>query len=117
MSSSYDTGGYTGKWGPEGKLATLHEKELVLNKQDTQNILAAVSLIRQIASAIDLQALMQSFGLLGVGATKIGTLTHTNLEQKVEITAQFPNAIYHDEIKEAFDTLINRASQYANRNY
>lgn len=117
MSSSYDTGGYTGKWGPEGKLATLHEKELVLNKQDTQNILAAVSLIRQIASAIDLQALMQSFGLLSVGATKIGTLAHTNLEQKVEITAQFPNAIYHDEIKEAFDTLINRASQYANRNY
>lgn len=113
----FDTGGYTGKWGPEGKLATLHEKELVLNKQDTQNILAAVSLIRQIASAIDLQALMQSFGLLSVGATKIGTLAHTNLEQKVEITAQFPNAIYHDEIKEAFDTLINRASQYANRNY
>ena len=113
----FDTGGYTGKWGPEGKLATLHEKELVLNKQDTQNILAAVSLIRQIASAIDLQALMQSFGLLNVGATKIGTLAHTNLEQKVEITAQFPNAIYHDEIKEAFDTLINRASQYANRNY
>jgi hypothetical protein len=31
----FDTGGYTGKWGPEGKLATLHEKELVLNKQDT----------------------------------------------------------------------------------
>lgn len=115
--SKFDTGGYTGKWGPEGKLATLHEKELVLNKQDTQNILAAVSLIRQIASAIDLQALMQSFGLLNVGATKIGTLAHTNLEQKVEITAQFPNAIYHDEIKEAFDTLINRASQYANRNY
>ncbi len=114
---SYDTGGYTGKWGPEGKLATLHEKELVLNKQDTSNILAAVSLIRQIASAIDLQALMQSFGLLNVGATKIGTLAHANLEQKVEITAQFPNAIYHDEIKEAFDTLINRASQYANRNY
>lgn len=113
----FDTGGYTGKWGPEGKLATLHEKELVLNKQDTQNILAAVSLIRQIASAIDLQALMQSFGLLSVGATKIGTLAHTNLEQKVEIIAQFPNAIYHDEIKEAFDTLINRASQYANRNY
>ena len=74
-------------------------------------------MIRQIASAIDLQALMQSFGLLSVGATKIGTLAHANLEQKVEITAQFPNAIYHDEIKEAFDTLINRASQYANRNY
>ena len=26
------TGGYTGEWGPEGKFAMLHEKELVLNK-------------------------------------------------------------------------------------
>jgi hypothetical protein len=25
------TGGYTGEWGPEGKLAILHEKEIVLN--------------------------------------------------------------------------------------
>jgi hypothetical protein len=27
----FNTGGYTGAWGPEGKLAVLHEKELVLN--------------------------------------------------------------------------------------
>ena len=31
----FDTGGYTGSWGPEGKLAMLHEKEMVLNKDDT----------------------------------------------------------------------------------
>jgi hypothetical protein len=33
------TGGYTGAWGATGRLAILHEKELVLNKQDTLNIL------------------------------------------------------------------------------
>jgi len=31
----FNTGGYTGVWGPEGKLALLHEKELVLNASDT----------------------------------------------------------------------------------
>jgi hypothetical protein len=28
----FDTGGYTGSWGAYGKLAMLHEKEMVLNK-------------------------------------------------------------------------------------
>jgi hypothetical protein len=27
----FNTGGYTGAWGPEGRLAVLHQKELVLN--------------------------------------------------------------------------------------
>ena len=36
---SFDTGGYTGEWGSYGKLAVLHEKELVLNKNDTKNYL------------------------------------------------------------------------------
>jgi hypothetical protein len=30
-----DTGGYTGDWGPDGKIAMLHQKELVLNAEDT----------------------------------------------------------------------------------
>ena len=30
-SSSFATGGYTGGWGDDGKIAVLHEKELVLN--------------------------------------------------------------------------------------
>ena len=40
--AGYDTGGYTGAWGAEGKLALLHEKELVLNKEDTENLLASI---------------------------------------------------------------------------
>lgn len=113
LLKSYDTGGYTGKWGPDGRLAMLHEKELVLNKDDTSNILAAVDLIRRLVDAIDLQ----QFGLLNVRAASVNANNSRSLKQSVEITAQFPNAVYHDEIKEAFDTLINRASQYANRNY
>jgi hypothetical protein len=40
--TAFDTGGYTGSWGPEGKMAMLHEKEIVLNKQDTANLLESV---------------------------------------------------------------------------
>jgi hypothetical protein len=37
------------------------------------------------------------------------------LEQNVTIHAEFPNATNHNEIEEAFNNLVNRASQYANR--
>lgn len=44
----YDTGGYTGKWGAEGRLAMLHQKELVLNAHDTENMLAMVKMVREL---------------------------------------------------------------------
>ena len=37
------------------------------------------------------------------------------LEQKVQITAQFPGVTSRYEIEEAFNNLINKAAQYANR--
>jgi hypothetical protein len=37
------------------------------------------------------------------------------LEQQVHIEASFPGVQDRNEIEEAFNTLINRASQYANR--
>ena len=37
------------------------------------------------------------------------------LEQQVHIDASFPNVTDRNEIQEAFNTLINVASQYANR--
>jgi hypothetical protein len=49
-----DTGGYTGNFGPEGKLAMLHEKELVLNKQDTLNMLRMVALARDALGQVSL---------------------------------------------------------------
>jgi hypothetical protein len=42
----FDTGGYTGEWGPEGRLAMLHQKEIVLNAHDTENILSIVDMVR-----------------------------------------------------------------------
>jgi hypothetical protein len=46
---SLDTGGYTGEWGPEGRLAMLHQKEIVLNARDTENMLAMTQIVRDIA--------------------------------------------------------------------
>jgi hypothetical protein len=48
-----DTGGYTGEWGPEGKIAMLHEKELVLNSDDTSNFLSALGLLDNILLTLD----------------------------------------------------------------
>lgn len=40
------TGGYTGDWvGDEGRVALLHKKELVLNQQQTRDILDTVSIL------------------------------------------------------------------------
>lgn len=112
--SGFNSGGYTGEWGAEGKLALLHEKELVLNPVDTENLLASISIIRELTKAIDLNATWASMGIGSLSA--VGVNENSNiLEQKVEIRAEFPNATDHNEIEEAFNTLINRASQYANR--
>lgn len=113
---SLNTGGYTGNWSDPslGKLAILHEKELVLNKDDTENMLAAVNIIRKVTSAIDMNTLstLASLGTLGVPSY---TASDQVLEQTVTITAEFPNATNHSEIEQAFNNLINRASQYAAR--
>ena len=110
---AYNTGGYTGDWGPEGKLAMLHEKELVLNAADTSNILSAVSIIREIARDIDARASMSNLSLL---TSAIGVHdTNQVLEQMVSIEASFPNATDRYEIEEAFNSLVNKAAQYANR--
>ena len=109
----YDTGGYTGEWGNNGKLAFLHQKELVLNEQDTKNMLQSVALVRQLSDMIDLQALTSGFST-GISSPSIWDSSQT-LEQMVTIHAEFPNAVNHSEIEEAFNTLVNRASQYANR--
>ena len=110
-----DTGGYTGEWGTSGKLAFLHEKELVLNKDDTANFLEALNISKQLVEMIEMNAKQSSLGLGEMFASTIKDTTQT-IEQQVSITAEFPNATDHSEIEEAFDNLINMASQYAYRN-
>jgi hypothetical protein len=111
------TGGYTGDWsGSFGKLAFLHQKELVLNKQDTENLLAAMEFLNRITSAIDLRAMNSSLGGL-LSSPSLGYVGDESgiLEQQVHIEASFPGVSDRNELEEAFNNLINQAAQYANR--
>jgi len=86
----------------------LHEKELVLNKQDTANILSAVDIARTMAG------LLQSLNS-NIGFNMLGLSNHTASSapnQNVVINASFPNATNRFEIEKAFNNLINRATQF-----
>ena len=118
---SLATGGYTGDFS-DGKLALLHEKELVLNSQDTRNILTAVALTRQMAATLEAAidgsanaglALMRSrFG----EHVEIPALSGDQLEQMIHIDQiEFPNVTTASEIQEAFRNLADNASQWARR--
>lgn len=111
----FATGGYTGEWGSSGKLAILDEKELILNQNDTANMLSAIQLTREIMNAIDIGANYASLGFGNLVATSLRDSKNEALEQNVHITAEFPNVNNHNEIEEALRNLINTASQYANR--
>lgn len=113
-ASSYDTGGYTGQWGAAGKLAVLHEKEIVLNQDDTINLLASIELLRGIVDTLDVQTASQMMG--GILTSPGYNNNYSNpIEQNVKIEASFPAVQDRNEIEEAFNNLINKASQYANR--
>ena len=100
----YTTGPYTGVWDPSGKLTFTH------NSLDIQSLLHAANIL----DTLDLQAGALEKGL-GQLINPIVKETSQTLEQEVYITAEFPNAVHHSEIEEAFNNLANRATQYANR--
>ena len=79
----------------------LHEKELVLNKKDTANMLNAVDILRKMAS-------MKANGLsMAMGANA--------LDQNVHIEATFPGVTSSIEIQDALNNLVNMAAQRATR--
>ena len=92
----------------------LHEKELVLNKEDTANMLATVGFVRDLVEMLTTNA--------GISASGFGNLFASGVEsggnyldQNITIHAEFPNATNHSEIEEAFQNLIGLAGQYAGR--
>ena len=110
---SYDTGGYTGEWGPEGKLAMLHQKELILNADDTENFLLGIQMLRSISDILERNASLASMTSSNLSAYTLSNSFGQALEQQVTIQAEFPNVSDHNEIEIAIDNLINRASQFA----
>lgn len=110
-----DTGGYTGKWGANGRLAMLHEKELVLNKEDTANMLDMVNTVRDMVSSIGSNSMLDKTILSAASAAGLIGVPNSTLDQNVHIEANFPNVESHTEIETALNNLINSASQYVNR--
>ena len=110
FSNRFDTGGYTGEWGLDGRMAVLHQKELVLNAKDTENMLKMLDITRKAFENATVRGILaNSFATPSSNVTsneQIGTTYMT-------INATFPNANKAIEIEEAFKNLKNYASQQA----
>lgn len=119
----FATGGYTGIFD-DAKLAFLHQKELVLNQSDTENILAAVQAVRTIGTdlfksiekSLDGNAIA-AMALMGQKLNPVATAPiQDSIEQTVHIDkVEFPNVTNRTEIEEAFISLTNDAAQWARR--
>ena len=124
----FATGGYTGEWGDSsGKLALLHQKELVLNADDTANMLSMVKTVRDLNSGLNnsiqdavLKAVAKTAISMGrINTNRLGEINNTvdnSTGNIFNITAEFPNANDVDEIRQAILSLPNLASQYIHRN-
>lgn len=120
----YNTGGYTGDWGSDGRLAVLHQKELVLNQEDTKNMLAAVQSIRELAPSMIAEmrarisgaatASQSLFGSRYSGMRSAFDRKATELAQSVQINADFPGVRDAIEIKEALESLVQTSAQRIN---
>lgn len=88
--------------------------EFVLNPDDTKNILAAVSQMREVVK-MKMQGLNGNLSKQTAGVTEKTVIDKDvqQVEQAVHIDATFPNVSVAKEIEEAFSNLVNQAVQYA----
>lgn len=113
-NSYFATGGYTGEWqNNDGRIAILHQKELVLNEDDTKNFLEGTYILREISSSLQGSI---SNRISNIGLRSVFSTDKEELEQNVHIEASFPNVNSKKEIEEAFNDLVNLAAQRAMRN-
>ena len=111
---SYDTGGYTGEWADQsGKFAMLHQKELVLNAQDTKNFLGGISILRDIVKNIGHNLYEKMSNINSAKSLKNLVSSEKSIQQTVHIQASFPNVDSKREIQEALSDLVNLAAQRA----
>ena len=85
----------------------LHQKELILNASDTENLLDIIRQVRQ----------MQNFKIssnFDVSKLESDSSSDT-IEQRVEITAEFPNVSSSQEIEQALLNLADDAYRAAHR--
>lgn len=129
--SSFDTGGYTGTGLGAGKLAFLHDKELILNKTDTENMLQAVKEVRKLSNS-DLEAEKQvkpdlskykdilssvSFAAGKLGLPNLNANIKTNVPNSIA-NNNTENSTVNNDVKLQFTiTEANNAKETANLVY
>lgn len=112
--AEFDTGGYTGSWAngdTNGRMAMLHQKEIVLNATDTANLLDMVKYQREMLM-IERDAALNKVSAVNESLKSNGGI----INPVYNITASFPNAVDHNEIELAILDLPNFAAQRANSN-
>ena len=123
LGAGFATGGYTGIFD-DAKLAFLHQKELVLNQSDTENILAAVQAVRTIGTdlfkSIEKSLDGNAIAAMALMGQKLNPVATTPIQDSIEQTVhidkvEFPNVTSRTEIEEAFISLTNDAAQWARR--
>ena len=131
---TFRTGGYTGVWAGSnsvddirsGRLAILHEKELVLNQKDTKNLLDAVNVLRgisvdKISESIIAAARASTSVLNGVGTSLMQTVAGltqnvqsgnmNNFSRNMTVNADFSGVKTADAIYQALMELDNYGMQ------
>ena len=137
--SGFKSGGFTGSWQggidrDDGRLALLHQKELVLNANDTDNFLKAMQELRQAQNEIKTVSSSGVVSAMFNSISDVITAKMQNLQsiqadilnakgpagsgltgtiQNITINADFPEASDANEIRKAFDQIIGMASQKA----
>lgn len=127
VSNGFKTGGLVDYTGPAWVDGTPSAPEYVLNSKQTDQMFNAIDAV----SNLDVELIKDIFGTIGMMATTVftnlngmlpsdfntqsSTDNSKNIEQHIEIHAEFPDASDYAEIKEAFDSLANTATQYAFR--
>lgn len=132
--TAYATGGYTGSWSggldeQDGRLALLHQKELVLNADDTVNILKAIDMMREMVVGQDTSKLTaaitgsaksipsQVLSTIGTTFAKmiagVKNITNSNDNKNLTINADFSGVKSADEIYQAIMELNEYGLQNA----
>ena len=132
--TAYATGGYTGSWSggldeQDGRLALLHQKELVLNADDTVNILKAIDMMREMVVGQDTSKLTaaitgsaksipsQVLSTIGTTFAKmiagVKNITNSNDNRNLIINADFSGVKSADEIYQAIMELNEYGLQNA----
>ena len=117
--TQYATGGLADYTGPAWLDGTKNKPELILNPEDTQNMFRTIDAVRQLDKTtlnimddfinFATSSMMANMFNLHAGSTNGSS---GELQQNVQITAEFPSVQDRNEIEAAFDNLINRASQF-----